>query len=505
MPAEGGRSGGAPLDVAIVGLGPVGAAAGALLARRGLAVAAFEREAGVHHMPRAAHFDAEIMRTWQEIGIAGDLAGCTIPISGMDFVDRAGRVILRTDSQANERGIGWSGSTMFYQPELESILRRRAAHHGLAMNLRHEVLAVEPGDRAGALASLRVRDLAEGTERTVEAHWVLGCDGARSMVRAAIGGALEDLGSDQPWLVCDVILRRPVDLPAVALQICDPARPSTYVPMPGRRRRFEFMCLPGESRAEMESSECVAKLLAPWLSPGDADIERAAVYTFHALLASPWSRGRAVLLGDAAHQMPPFLGQGMCAGVRDAANLAWKLDFVQRGRIAADVLDSYESERSPHVRAIIRSAVGAGSIIQTTDPAVAEARDAALAAGEPAPAGVPMAPLEGRLFAPGGDGATGHPLPQPRQDGLLLDDHLGDGFALVAASDPRAMLRAEALRTCAAVGMRLVAAPSLGPWLAEHGATAVVARPDRYVFGVARAAGDLDRIVAALAAALAGS
>lgn len=492
------------LDAAIVGLGPAGVAVGAMLARRGLRVAAFEREPGVHHMPRAVHFDGDVMRIFQSIGACEALRDCTVVGEGMHFVNAEGRTLLALDARQLAGDSGWELSYFFHQPALETVLRARAAEAGLAMHLRHEVESIEPGVAGDPSkpASIRVRDLGSGASREVRASWVLGCDGARSLARVATGTVLEDLCFDQPWLVCDVVLRRDVDLPKWCVQFCDPARPSTYVPIAGRRRRWEFMLMPGETREEMERPERVARMLAPWLSPDDAEIERATVYTFHALIAQPWRRERVLLLGDAAHQTPPFLGQGMCAGLRDAANLAWKVDLVQRGLAPWRLLDSYETERSPHVRRVIQSAVAAGGLIQTTDPGVAKARDEMFLAGN-APSPIELVPrIEGGVFDDRGDDlAAGKPLPQPRDEGgRLLDDSLGDGFALVGADDPRSACGAATTGALERLGTRFVAAEALRPWFAKVGAVAALVRPDRQVFGSARDGADLARLVRALSA-----
>jgi 3-(3-hydroxy-phenyl)propionate hydroxylase len=336
---------------------------------------------------------------------------------------------------------------------------------------------------------------------------VLGCDGARSLSRGATGTALEDLCFDQPWLVCDVILRREVDLPRWCVQYCDPARPSTYVPIPGRRRRWEFMLMPGETREEMERPERVARMLAPWLGPDDAEIERATVYTFHALVASPWRRERVFLLGDSAHQTPPFLGQGMCAGMRDAANLAWKIDLVHRDLASPRMLDSYERERSPHVRRVIQSAVAAGGLIQTTDPGVAKARDEMFLAGN-APSPLELVPrlVDGVFDDREDDHAAGKPIPQSRDaSGRLLDDLLADGFALVAADDPAGLVGEASGRVLERLGTRRVACEALRPWLGKVGAVAALVRPDRHVHGSVRDAGDLDRLVRRLSDQLDGA
>jgi len=492
-----------PVDVAIVGLGPVGAAAACLLAQRGLTVAAFEREKSVYHMPRAAHFDAEIMRVWQAIGLTDALASCTTHIPGMHLVNAEGRKLLGFDTSVEVGPLGWPPDTMFHQPDLETALRGRARELGVAMHLGWEAVDIDPGRACGGEVRVLLRNVDGGAERAVRARWLLGCDGARSLVRSAIGGALEDLRCDQPWLVVDVILKRPVELPRVAVQYCDPARPATFVPMPGARRRWEFMLMPGDTRESMERPERVRELVAPWVRPEDVEVERAVVYTFHACLAAPWRKGRLFLLGDAAHQMPPFLGQGMCAGVRDAANLSWKLDLVARGLAAEALLDSYERERSPHVRAVIDLAVRTGGIIQTTDPALAAVRDAHfLGPDAPSLRPEPLPSLADGIVR-AGDPSAGRVVPQPRDEtGARLDDRLGPGFAIVCRRDPRGGMREESLRFWDRLGARFVATGALDIWLASHGATAVVVRPDRYAFGAATGAHDLDAVTDDLRARL---
>ncbi|QTE26529.1 FAD-dependent monooxygenase [Propioniciclava sp. MC1595] len=183
-----------------------------------------------------------------------------------------------------------------------------------------------------------------------------------------MGTTLDDLKSHERWLVVDCLLKDGADpdLDEESVQYCDPRRPATYVPGPHNRRRWELMLHEHEDAAEMVAPERVWEMLEPWLTPAEATIERPAVYTFHSVVARGWAKGRVFLAGDACHQTPPFMGQGMCAGVRDAANLAWKLVEVVEGRADAELLDTYESERSPHVRTFIETAVRLGSVISTT-------------------------------------------------------------------------------------------------------------------------------------------
>ncbi|HKP75509.1 MAG TPA: bifunctional 3-(3-hydroxy-phenyl)propionate/3-hydroxycinnamic acid hydroxylase, partial [Longimicrobiaceae bacterium] len=338
--------------VAVVGMGPTGGVLANLLGARGVRVDVFERDVQVHPRPRGVHLDGEAMRVLQQIGVAERIGPMAMPVTGMDLLDPGGRLLFRYAAPAPPGPLGWAEGYMVHQPDLERELRRRAAEHpSVSLHAGTEVERIDLLPDGGAALRVRTRD---GTRR-VRARFVVGCCGARSITRAAVGSGLFDYGRHQPWLVVDVALRRELPLPGVTVQYCDPARPATYVPMPGNRRRFEIRVMPGDDAAALAEEGAVRERLARWLQPDDYEVERAAVYTFHALVADRWRRGPLLIAGDAAHQMPPFLGQGMCAGIRDAANLAWKLELVARGVASPSLLDTYQAEREPHVRRIIEA------------------------------------------------------------------------------------------------------------------------------------------------------
>jgi 3-(3-hydroxy-phenyl)propionate hydroxylase len=329
-----------------------------------------------------------------------------------------------------------------------------------------------------------------------------------------------------------VDIRGATSLPAEAIQLCDPARPTTHVPCAHGFNRFEFMLLPDETPEEMVRPDTLRRLMDPWLRGEEVEIVRAAVYRFHALVASEWLRGPVSLAGDAAHQTPPFLGQGMCAGIRDAANLAWKLDRVLSGASRGALLESYGTERSPHVREFIRRAVAAGEIICVQDPVAAKQRDAAMLAlrerGQEPPIAMDLPVFEaGCLQAPAG--ADGHPLvgalpPQPRvrsgSADALLDDVTGPGFRLVLRSDAGFDAAGIGARVAALGGGSIVWSDAPAPgspelpvavdregqasaFFEESGIHAFLVRPDHVVFGVARAAADLPALLDAAELALA--
>lgn len=473
-------------DIVVVGFGPVGATVAALAARRGLGVVVLERDHDLYALPRAAHCDHEVLRILQEVGCLDDVLAGVVPNVGMDFLTAQREVLLQFRT-APTSASGWPASVFFHQPSLEAPLRRAAIGHGAQVRLGVEVVGYEEH------ADHVVVALADGGE--VAARCVVACDGARSTSRRLLGTALDDLEFDEPWLVVDLVRSAPVPgLPDRALQVCDPARPHTVVPMPWPRFRFEFMLLPGEEPDTMQDPKVVRSLLAGWLDPDLVDVERAAVYRFHGLIAREWRSGRVVLAGDAAHQMPPFLGQGMCSGMRDAVNLVWKLDAWIRGGAPETLLDTYQREREPHVRGIVEAAVGFGRLICTLDPVVAELRDAQMLANraEAGDAPDPSPPLlPGPLVGVGG-GSHSRQVPV---DGVLLDDVVGPRFAVVTAESlPAGPLRSWwESRACL---LDVEQTPALAVVLGD--AEAVVIRPDRIVLG----AGPLAELTAQAVAAL---
>lgn len=486
-------------DVLIVGLGPVGAALAALLVQEGVSVIAVDRETEVYPMPRAVHFDHEIMRLLQQLGLAAEMARHARDLPVYEFRAADGQVLMRMDP-APETPSGWGSGYMFHQPGLETALRDVLAASPLAdvrLGWRFVGLAQ---DAEGVSATVEGPD----GPRVIRARHLVGCDGGSSPVRLALGCRLFDYQFDEPWLVVDVQVLPGARLPDRNLQICDPARPTTCVMGGPGRHRWEFMMLPGETPDAMLADDVIRSLIAPW-DVGPVEIERKAVYRFHGLVAETWREGRVLLAGDAAHQTPPFAGQGLCSGLRDAANLAWKLTAVIRGEAADALLDTYQTEREPHVRAMIELAIGMGRMVCTLDREAAAQRDAGMlaqrasgAAGAPPARAAPFA--AGCILA--GTPGAGVPFPQPTVgDGAArqrLDDVMRRGAWLISRDPVKAPL----------AGLQLVdlEAEVLTPfreallaWLDRQGVDAVLVRPDRYVFG----AGDPGRLLDAWTRSLA--
>lgn len=461
-------------DVAIVGCGPVGAMLGVLLGAHGVRTVILERQIQAYGLPRAVHFDDEIMRCFQAVGLAQQMADITRFNPGMRFADDTGRILLDWPRPPAITDQGWRSSYRFHQPALEAVLRGALRRYDPVTLLEGaEVRGLRPSREGVSLSVAR-----NGAVEEIEAQFVVGCDGARSTVRTAIGGGHEDLGFDERWLVVDLVLRRArPDLGDYTVQHCDAASPATYVRGVGDRRRWEFRLSPGEADDALADNAVWARL-AKWATPDDADLERAAIYTFRSRIANKWRRGRLLIAGDAAHETPPFMGQGMCAGIRDAANLAWKLATVLRTGDDA-LLDSYEAERAPNVREYIDLTVSLGRLINRTAEAVQAAEPGA---GLAPPS---LSTPRPRLGGPAGrHDLIGELAPQFRIGDGLSDARTPLGAMVLVASGSPA--KAETIAV-----VRGEEADGLDEWLRQSGVVAVLVRPDRYVQEVAVDEGEI--------------
>jgi 3-(3-hydroxy-phenyl)propionate hydroxylase len=498
-------------DVAVVGLGPVGAVAANLLGLSNIDAIALDALPAIWSTPRAIGMDHEVMRILQSIGIADAMAAHMDAYRPSEYRAADGQLLRRFDTLPEPYPLAWPPNIVFVQPQLERALRECLADRpSIEVRLGHQVVAAVPTGDETRLSVLA----AAGAQYDLTARYVLACDGAASSLRDAAGLTLEDLQFDEPWLVVDVLLHIDVALPEVNIQFCDPARPMTYVRGPGKLRRWEIMLLPGEDPARVVREDVLWGLLERWLQPSQATIWRAACYRFHALVAQHWRKQSLFLLGDAAHQTPPFIAQGMSQGVRDAANIVWKLTAVLEGRANLALLDTYEIERRPNVRSVIETTKRLGELICERDPGRAAARDRrmldemATGAGRlirqsllpPLADGFLYRNPDGGLSAGGGE-----PAPQPwlRQAGIerRADDVTGGGFRLFLAD---AEQRTAALKRCAErSGCAVFALAARGDhndsvlhevhglmaeWLDRRGATAVLLRPDHVIYGSAAGA-----------------
>ncbi len=479
-------------DVIIVGLGPTGATLANLLAECGVSAIVVDREAGIYDLPRAVHFDGEIMRVFQAAGISESLSREVIVNPGMRFVDPGGELLLDWPRPQEIGPQGWHASYRFHQPDLERLLREKLARRpNVSVLTNAEAISVNVRRRD---VIVTCRNLQNGQTRTLSSSYVVGCDGARSFVRGVIGSDMVDLGFKQRWLVVDVLLKddRP-DLGDHSIQYCSPDRPMTYCRSPKNRRRWEFALRDDEADEHVTREEQVWSFLAPWIEPGDAELERRVVYTFRSEIAQVWRKGRLMIAGDAAHLTPPFMGQGMCAGIRDASNLAWKLALCVKGAVSCDILDSYQEERAPNARAFIETAMRLGGLINALD------KGSTLSLGSRGETGVasmetispPLGFSDVGGLIPADTPHKGRLFPQPvLEDGRLLDDAVGFNPALIV----RGALPRQVAATVPVVGC--IDGSALAAALAGFDTNAVLVRPDRYIAASAKTEAD----VAALAA-----
>lgn len=517
-------------DVLIIGAGPVGVTTALFLARYGWSVTILERWPEAYPQPRAVHFDDEVARLLARAGLAEQIGTLSEPATTYEWQNATGETLLCFDWGGVGES-GWPRASMFNQPALESELVAAAqANDNIRILRGYEAVQLTQHDDSVVVTG-------RGPvikQSNFTASYVIGCDGANSFVRSHMPTQMTDLGFFFDWLIVDVIPQEDRDWNPVNLQICDPQRPTSVVSGGPGRRRWEFMRMPGETIEELNTEEMAWKLLEPWqLTPENSQLERHAVYTFQARWADVWRSGRLLLAGDAAHQMPPFAGQGMCSGIRDAANVAFKLDLVLRGLADASVLDTYGPERAGHVQHAVGLSIELGKVICVTDPAAVAERDAFMTGqgGDPEKIlpPIPPATLTDGLLHRLPDGSAGTGAGRLSGQGSvtfrgrtgLLDDVVGTGFVLASIVDARAHLSAEQLQFLDSLGTKIVRFVATEadvetdddvvdldgtylPHMTEVNHLSALVRPDHYLFGVAESAEQIGAVVDDLRAQLAG-
>ncbi|WP_018657934.1 bifunctional 3-(3-hydroxy-phenyl)propionate/3-hydroxycinnamic acid hydroxylase [Actinomadura flavalba] len=499
-------------DVAVIGYGPTGVTAANLLGAMGLRVAVVERDAGIFSRARAISTDEEVLRIWQRIGLADRLKRDMLGDLPLEFVDDRGRPFV--SARPVSRGHGHPPQMFLYQPALEEVLRAGAGRYpGVDLLLEQECLQVR---QDGAGVDLRLLGVRDDTVRRIRASYVIAADGGSSLTRAQLNVGYEGRTFEDRWVVIDTEMIEPWPGHDRLRFHCDPARPAVDCPTPLGHHRWEFPILPGEDAAELVTDDAVWRLLARYgIGPDQVRILRATVYSHHVRFAARWRVGRVFLAGDAAHAMPPWIGQGMAAGVRDAANLCWKLAAVVRGELGDAVLDSYEAERKPHVRGITRRAVLVGKIITERRKVVTLLRNPVgrllmrtrpLARRLQNAAWIPEARYGAGFLSANRASASGRLVPQPLVTvaagaRVPLDDALGGGWLLLHAGAARPQPGWDGLGVPSITVARAGTDPGphtivdddgvLLAWMALHRASVLALRPDGYVYAAAAPGGPL--------------
>ncbi|MAH73219.1 MAG: hypothetical protein CBC09_04000 [Cellvibrionales bacterium TMED49] len=497
-------------DIIIIGFGPTGAMAASLLGAKGLKILVIEVEKELYAFPRSIHFDGETLRIFQAMNLTEQVLSFSKEATTVSFIDGSNQSFYSQDLSKIEPVNGWPNDFFFSQINLEKLLRRKIAETpSVTVKLGWQLEKFTQNDQR---VQVTVSNTKNEENRQFTCSYLLGCDGANSKTRELSGIKLRDFGFDETWVVCDLMVDKNIKINTQAYQICNPARPGTMVPCPDNHVRWEFM-INKEDDPEIFTEELsIRELMSPYMSrihstlnKNDGELIRVKMYKFHALLAEVFSNKRIFLLGDAAHQMPPFTGQGMCAGLRDAYNLSWKIVGVIQGRWSTKILDSYDNERHAHVASVIQKTIKIGKIIQAKSTLLATTRNAFLKLGKLFPFLIAHIDFiaqwrlgEG-LFAKDTRKLNRYMIRQAMvynsNGGLIrLDSILGKDFSILGFEvDPKALLtkhvRERLYNKITSIhfgssGLKIDETAGLSEWVKTNKVAFALVRPDRQIFGL---------------------
>ena len=405
-------------DVVIVGFGPTGATLANLLALHGFSILVLEKEKSFYPLPRAVHFDDEIMRVFETIGITSTFLKHTIINKGTKFVDKKNRVILDWPRPREITENGWYPSYRFNQPDLERELRKKLKSYK-KVEIKQSSNVKKIINKKN-IVNITFEDINSKKILNIKSKYLIGCDGANSITRSQMKTKLNNLGFTQKWAVIDLILNKDKkSLPDRTIQYSNPTRPATYCRNVGKRRRWEFAIKKNEKIEKILSDKYIWNFLKPWLKKKEARMERKTIYTFQSALAKSWKKGRIFLAGDAAHLMPPFMGQGMCAGIRDVSNLAWKISHCLRKKHDDKLLNTYQSERSSNVKEYIETTMRMGEFVNAVGKSPITSSISADSKGRKSMKSIK--PKLGRGLGKPKDKFRGNIFPQFKNNGKKLD------------------------------------------------------------------------------------
>ena len=499
------QSNGAPaslpdfVPVIVIGAGPTGMTAATLLAQQGISCLLLDRHESVYPLPRAVHADDEIYRILTRLGVGDEFAAHRRAALGLRLIDSDMRVLAELKRSTQPSANGYPQMNMFDQPELEAMMRANLKRYPKVV-FRGDVEVTSVTQNRPGRVRVSFLDRVRGGEQSVEASYVLGCDGANSTVRAAIGAHMYGLPFQQTWVVIDVDTDAELNQWEGCHQLCSLERAGTYMRVGETRYRWEFRLLDGETAADYQNIADIEPLIKPWLGETPAEqlrLVRVTAYTFRAQVASHWRDRNVFILGDAAHLTPPFVGQGMAAGLRDALNLSWKLVGVLGKSLPESVLDTYEQERKAHAAAMILMAVSMGAamtgggrlgdlIRKVVFPRLETLRlpGTRTSAADGVAPGLRRSAMVVKSRTPGQLAGTLCPNPV-LHDGLRFDQVVGNRFALVTSS-PLSAAQQKELSSRGAVVVSVASGSELGRWLKQGRATAAIVRPDGAVMQAGR-------------------
>jgi 3-(3-hydroxy-phenyl)propionate hydroxylase len=472
-------------DVIIVGLGPTGGTLANLLALNGFSILILEREKNLYALPRAVHFDDEIMRVFQTIGITKKFLKNTIINKGTKFVNSNGKVLLDWPRPKSITENGWYPSYRFHQPDLEKNLRNRLKTFKKVKLMQNtEVTKIKNNKNSVDLFFKSKNKINKASSK-----YVIGCDGARSTTRAQMGSVLDNLGFTQKWAVVDLILKKNKNkLPDRTIQYSNSERPATYCRNVGKRRRWEFAIQDNENEKEILSDQYIWNFLKPWLKPNEAYLERKAIYIFQSAIARKWRKGRIFIAGDAAHLMPPFMGQGMCAGIRDASNLAWKISWCINNKHDEKFLDTYQTERFSNAKEYIETTMRMGEFVNAVG--TENITDNISSGPDGTKSMQSIKPKLGTGLGSNKDKNRGKIFPQLKmKNGKTLDEKFSKSPLLLTSYK---LARSVSLKKIQLITDKDI--KGLSNLLKNYKAKAIIVRPDRFILKTCKSANDFNRI-----------
>ena len=471
-------------DVTIVGLGPAGGTLANLLAMHDFSILILDREKSFYPLPRAVHFDDEIMRVFQTIGITKEFLKHTIINKGTKFVNSKDKVILDWPRPKKITENGWYPSYRFHQPDLEKKLRKKLKNYKkVSIEQNSEVIKIKNLKNHVDITYLNLNN---HKELLVRSKYLIGCDGANSITRKQMKTKMDNLGFTQKWAVVDLILKKKKNnLPDRTIQYSNPKQPATYCRNVGRRRRWEFAIKKNHSDKKVLSENYIWNFLKPWLNKSEAIIERKTIYTFESAIARKWRKGRIFLAGDAAHLMPPFMGQGMCAGIRDASNLAWKIANCIRNKYDETLLNTYQSERSLNVKEYIETTMRMGEFVNAVESI--QITDNIKSDNKGIKSMQSIKPKLGKGLGNLKDKNRGKIFPQFKlKNNKTLDDHFSKKGMIILSSE----IKPKISKNCSLLKARDLS--NVSKYLKNINSKAILVRPDRFILASARSNKDVN-------------
>ena len=495
-------------DIAIIGYGPVGAMAASMFGSSGLNIVVIEPKKEIWNIPRAVALDGQAQRIFQSFGIINNIP--VKPIDGLTFINKKGKQIVYVDFTDHSTPNGYSETVGFSQPNLERTLREKAeSYKNITFKLGSSLSNLVATENNNELTV--INNLTKETE-IVSSKYLLACDGADSFVRKKLDITSFDYKCEQDWIVVDYELDPKYEIQCSPHQICDYQRPTTLAAIMDRHIRWEFKYNSDDNQAEMEDEQNIREMMRPhaWRINRDLDIStgkllRASKYRFHGLIADNFKLYNCFLLGDSAHQMPPFLGQGLCQGIKDVYNLHWKLTGVINGTYSKKILDTYSLERRAIVKSVTETAIKQGNIVGTQNRYIALVRDFILNCARQFPVllnffqfyhpwPIKDGLIDKSLFK---NKANGIVIPQPdiniRIEDKAFDQYIGYKFALLVFDQDQEVF--DEIKSLDSVkifdeNVHLLNANhpfnadnNFVEWQKKHNISAAIIRPDRHVYG----------------------